>query len=102
MRKFKMVAVVSVMAFIFGLLGPVQEVNAACNVHSDYKDRVISSSSPNFSSHYVETGYYVDGKPITQKCNITTVYITPGVYCGVCGMQMSTYTQTVVNHSISH
>ncbi len=102
MSKIKIVAMMCVMALVVGVLGPVQTVSAACATHSDYKDRVIGNYTPTYSTHNVNTGYYVDGSPIYQVCTITTTYIIHGIYCGVCGKQMSTYTQTVQHHSLSH
>lgn len=102
MNKIKIVALMSVMSLVLGLFGPAQAVNAACSQHSKYVDRIESTSTPSNSTHNVNTGYYVEGKPIYRICTVTTVYITHGVYCGVCNTRTGGYTQKVDHHSLSH
>lgn len=102
MKNRKIITIIAMLALIIGLVQPVQVAYAGCSVHSNYKDRVEGNSTPSYSVHYVQSGVTVNGVPTYYQCNVTTVYITHGVYCGVCNTKISTYTQKSERHSVSH
>lgn len=75
---------------------------STCPPHSNYVDRVIANSSPWITYHDYISGYKYnpDGilVPIYSTCSVTNYVLTHAIYCGICNLKMTTYSETRTSH----
>jgi len=101
--KKKVIALLLAVFVLSISISPFTASASTCPPHSNYYDRVISTSGWQAGSHYVVVGYDAKtGLPVYDWCYITGVGIVYGVYCGVCNTKVGEYTDVQYYHSKKH
>lgn len=103
MKKVKKFAMMSMMAFVIGVLGPVQAAYAAtATCTHPTLDLRLENVTNSTRTHNVFTGYDGNYQPIIKECIVYQTRYVYGVYCVECGKKTNTATDLVEIHSIAH